>query len=327
MGLVSPFGCSAREHVFFRRAHVPGPFAPPFERADGAPTRVYFCPWIDAGLSPAERLTALASAALDEALLPLVEDSAPMPALRIVLARSRPGLDARAQDAVGDALQARFRPPSLGRFWAEAGVFAALKEAEVELARDEAGMIAIVAADSHVSVDWLAHAVEHPPTIWETERPRPSEAAAALVVMSPKGAQRRRVPILARIHRSALALGASSDDNDEPVDAAAMGAALRELGGAPVFHAFGQGLCDDLRREEWHRAIARQATRFWDCTHDCLEREIGCLGAAAGAANLVHGAALLRLSAGEDHAREPFLAWAISRDGTRGVASVSIEPA
>jgi hypothetical protein len=324
-GLISPFGCSPREHVFFRRAHVPGPFAPPFERADGAPTRVYFCPWIDAGLPLAERLAALASSALDEALQPLIGEGLPVPALRLGLARSRPGLDEAAHEAVTDALRARYRPSSLRHFWAEAGVFAMLKEAEREIARDEAEMIAFVSADSHVSLDWLTYSVEHPPSRWETQRPRPSEAAAALVLASPKAAQRLRLPILARVHKSVLAMGASNDDNDEPVDATAMDAVLRELGSAPVAQAFGQGLNDDLRREEWHRAIARQASRFQDCDHDCLERDLGAMGAAAGAANLVYGIAAQRLDGEGTAARPPFVAWAISRDGTRGAAAVSAE--
>lgn len=326
MGLVSPFGCSPREHVFFRRAGVPGPHPPPFERADGAPTRVYFCPWLDAGLPPVDRIAALASSALDDALAPLVAAGVRMTALRVCLPRSRPGLDERAHDAIGDALRARYKPPALSHFWAEAGVFAAFKEAEAELARDELAAIAIVAADSHVSIDWLSHRIENPPTRWETERPRPSEAAAALVLLSPKGAQRLRVPILARVHKSALAMGASNDDNDEPVDAIAMGAALRELGSAPVHHAFGQDVCDDLRREEWHRAIARQASRFWDCAHDCIESDLGSIGAAAGLVAVVYGAAAIRHGAAEGPPGEPFIAWAISRDGTRGAATVSVEP-
>ncbi len=322
MGLVSPFGCSPREHVLFRRAHVPGPFAPPFKRADGEPTRVYFCPWLDAGQEPAERMAELASTALEEALCSYTAAGWPAPALRVCMARARPGLDQHTHEAITDALQTRYRPPSMGRFWAEAGVFAALKEAEGELARDDVGAIAIVAVDSHVSLDWLTHHVQSPPTRWEADRPRPSEAAAALLVMSPKSAQRFRLPALARVHKSALAMGLANDDNDEPVDALPMGAALRELGQAPVLHAFGQGLCDDLRREEWHRAIGRQASRFWDCQHDCLESDIGAVGAAAGAGNLVYGATALRLGA---LAPGPFVAWAISRDGTRGVASLSVE--
>lgn len=327
MGLVSPFGLSPREHVFFQRAHVPGPFPSPFVGADEAPVRVFFCPWLNAALPSAERIAALASAALDTALVPLAATGAPPPALWLCLARARPGLDARVHEDVTEALRRRYAPPSLKSFWAEAGVFAALKEAEQELSRNEGGAIVLVAVDSHVSTPYLTHLVQNPPTRWESIKPRPSEAAAALLLLTPKRAQQLRLPILARIHKSALAMGTSNDDNDAPADAVAMSAALRELGSGHVSHAFGQAFFDDLRREEWYRAVARQSTRFWDCQHDSVESAIGAVGAASGAANLVYGAAMLRLGAAEPASRDPFLAWTISRDGTRGVASASVDPA
>lgn len=324
MGLVSPFGRSPREHVFFRRAGVPGPFPAPFVRADERAVRVMHCPWLDAGMPIADRLSALAATALDEALASLEGLTLGHPPIWLGLARARPGLDAADLDATTEKIRARYKPPAMEPFWAEAGVFAALKKAEDELARHKTEAIAFVVTDSYVSLPWLTHLAEHPPTRWESARPRASEAAAALVVMSPEVASRYRVRPLATVRASALAMGAANDDNDEPVDAIAMGAALRELGTGHVAHSFGQDVVDALRREDWYRAVARQSDRFWECQHDCLESDIGSVGAASGAASLVYGVAALRAGAvAEVPATEPFVAWAISRDGTRGMASVS----
>ena len=54
----------------------------------------------------------------------------------------------------------------------------------------------------------------------------------------------------------------------------------------------------------------------------CPEGAIGAVGAAAGAVSLVYGLAVMRHGATEDPkaAEAPFLAWAISPDGTRGAA-------
>jgi hypothetical protein len=324
VGLVSPFGRSPREHVFFRRAGVPGPFPAPFVRADDRAVRVLHCPWLDAEMPVADRLAALAATALDNALAPLEGLTLRPPPIWLGLARARPGLDIGDLDATTERIRTRYKPPSMQQFWAEAGVFAALKKAEDELARRESEAIAFVVADSYVSLAWLTHVAEHPPTRWESARPRASEAAAALVVMSPELAGRLRVRPLAMVRASALAIGAANDDNDEPVDAIAMGAALRELGTSHVAYSFGQDVVDALRREDWYHAVARQSDRFWECQHDCLESDIGLVGAASGAASLVYGVAALRTGAvAEVPATEPFVAWAISRDGTRGMASVS----
>lgn len=326
MGLVSPFGRSPREHVFFGRAHVPGPFTSPFVTDDDTSIRVFHCPWLDAALPIAERLVALTTTALDDALAPIAELGLPAPKLQLCLSRARPGLDVRDLEAVTEAIRTRYHPSSIEQVWAEAGIFAALKEAEAQLARNDDAIIALLAVDSYVSLGWLTHVVEHPKTRWESARPRPSEAAAALLLMSPKGAHRYRLPVLGTILKSALAVGAANDDNDEPVDALAMGAALREVGSARVPAAFGQSVVDALRREDWYRAVSRQSERFWDCRNECLESAIGSVGAAAGAANLVYGAAEVRHCAALNPSpSEPFIAWAISRDGTRGVASVSVQ--
>ncbi len=327
MGLVSPFGRSPREHALFRRARVPGPAASPFLGPDETPVRVHACPWIDAATPIADRMISLAEAALDAALAPSREAGLPSPSLIIGLARERPGLDAGVAPAVTRALGARCpgAPPS--SVWGEAGVFAALQQAARDVARDSSRAVAVITVDSYIALPFIAHHVQSPPTRWESDGPYPSEAAAALVVASPRLAAHFGLPVLGTINKSAIARGSSSDDNDELVDGIAMGAALRELGDDSIPFAFGQDGVDALRREEWSRATARSATRFWECQNVCVEAFLGRVGACAGAASLVYGAAMLRHGCAGDLPRGTarFLAWAISRDGTRGAAGVGVD--
>ncbi|MFO0759557.1 MAG: hypothetical protein U0359_23900 [Byssovorax sp.] len=327
MGLVSPFGRSPREHALFRRARVPGPSASPFLDAEDAPVRAHACPFLDAAMPIADRMIALAETALDAAIAPLHEAGLPSPTLTVGLARERPGLDAGAAQTVTRALGARSpgAPPSA--VWGEAGVFTALQQASREIARDGSRAVAVVAVDSYISLPFITHHVKHPPTRWESEGPYPSEAAAALVVASPRLAANLGVPVLATLHKSATARGASNDDNDELVDGIAMVAALRELGDDSVRFAFGQQGVDALRREEWSRATARNAVRFWECENVCAESFLGRVGASAGAVSLVYGMAMLRHGCADDLPRGamPMLAWAVSRDGTRGAASATVD--
>jgi hypothetical protein len=59
-----------------------------------------------------------------------------------------------------------------------------------------------------------------------------------------------------------------------------------------------------------------------------IDTELGAVGAAAGAMNLAYGLAVVdhRTTDAPVQEGDPFLAWAISRDGTRGLAAVSVKP-
>jgi hypothetical protein len=128
----------------------------------------------------------------------------------------------------------------------------------------------------------------------------------------------------------AVARGAATDENDEPIDGGPLSALLWD---APkkerVLSAFGQHGVDTLRAYEWQMATARNARLFHeDCAFVCPESTIGTVGAAAGALNLAYGIAALRHDVLEDpRARKaPFAAWAMSRDGARGLAIGRLEP-
>jgi hypothetical protein len=90
---------------------------------------------------------------------------------------------------------------------------------------------------------------------------------------------------------------------------------------------FGQEVLDGLRRRDWWTAVAREASRFEiDCLHRGIEDRAGAIGAAAGAANVAYGLAALTHDVLEKRAAEAsaFLAWSISADGKRGVASCEV---
>jgi hypothetical protein len=329
-GLVSPAGRTAEEHAFFIRARVPAPAASPFLLADGASLDVRFCPWIGARASIIERMVSMGEEALSGAVelvtRALHGDRAP---LLLCMARPRPGLSEAARVEIEEAIAKRASAATTARFWEDAGAFAALAEAQALVGRGEARAVIVMAVDSYVSLDALTNDVMNPPGPWAGDRLPRSEGAAALVVMSPAEARREGLDALGYITGSVALPGDSNDDNDEIVDGAAMTAAIRALPASerlPI--AFGQDMVDSLRRREWHMALGRNAGRFdVTCIHDGIEDRIGRVGAAAGAMNVVYGLSILAHRASQTEAASggPLIAWAISRDGTRGAATAAGE--
>ncbi|EYF08514.1 hypothetical protein [Chondromyces apiculatus] len=328
-GLVSPFGLSPRDHVFLGRVVLPSPPRPAFADADGNPIRLYHAPFLDVGAPPASRMAALATLATDDALRPLRDDlhGAPI-TLALVVPRPRPGLPTDTAAEIERVLAARLDPRSILRFPGETGTFAALEAADAALPQAP-GVWIIVAVDSFVSPEYLAHrAATQPRNRWIGRRPHPSEAAAVLVVADDAEAARARYPVVGRVDAVALAAGAASDENDEPTDGAAMTAVVRAVAPATVRLAIGQMEVDALRRRDLCLATAREAARFragWQ--DESLEARFGMLGAAIGGASAAYGLALLRHGATDLDVPPPFafLAWAVGGDGTRAAASLRAE--
>ncbi|UQA63182.1 hypothetical protein [Polyangium aurulentum] len=333
MGLVSPLGLTPEEHAFFVRAGV-GPQAPgAFRDKHGDPIPAAYCAFLGAALPVGDRLRALGALAHATATegwqerAALVQKNgarAPGPVF-VVTGAPRTGLaeaDRRAIEVgVGEA--AGRRPE---RFTGEAGFFAALARAAEHLEQRAESAAVIVAADSFIAPAALEEWRRMGTTPWESDLPRPAEAAAAVLVMLPDEAQRVGIEVLATVAASATKMGAANDDNDEIVDGAALTALVRALPalGEPFGASFGQHGGSGLRRREWEMAAARNASRFDPtCAYVCLESKVGSFGAAAGAAALVHGIAVHRHRAWPEEPRDaaPFVAWAISRDGTRGICA------
>lgn len=316
LGMVSPAGMTPSDHVFFVRAGVVPPTPSPFLNAEGEPIEVRYCPWIGARASVASRIARMTQVAVFEAMSSWEAKS--KIAVLLCMARPRPGLQTE-HAAIGAAVAKQAQAADVTQCWGEAGTFAGLRKAE-ELLNNRAGpsAILIVAADSFISTEAITHSVLHPPSPWN-EPPRPlSEAAAAVLLTAPPLARRP----LGFVHGAAIAAGTSNDENDDVVDGLAMTTAVKAIPGAGIARALGQERVDALRWREWNIAAARLAARFKpEASFETLERGIGRFGAASGLMSLAYGIAAARHGAIPTEAREaPFLAWAISPDGTRGVA-------
>jgi hypothetical protein len=330
-GLVSPAGLTPRAHACVLWARALPLSASPFLRADGEPVKVTYCPWLGARLGMGDRLAAMARWALEDALRPLRGTPAgeDLPLL-LCSDRHRPGLapddDALLEQTLARAAGAR----ETTRFQGAAGTFAALAAAE-ELLAEGARAVAVVAVDSHVGEEALADLVENPPSPWGKTPAPPAEGAAALVVTTPANARALGASSLGVVHFSGTAQSRSNDDNDVAADGHAMTSLLRRLPPlrAPAPAVFGQVSVDALRQGEWQLAVARNPARFHpEYEMRSVDSELGAVGAAAGAMNLVYGLAVVghRTTDAPVQEGDPFLAWAISRDGTRGLAAVSVKP-
>lgn len=331
IGLVSPMGLTPRDHAFFVRAGAVPPWPSPFLLADDQPIPVGRCPCVPAEAAPGDRLGLLASLALDDVMLSLLEARSRM-RMRFFVCTSapRPGLTKEEIERLERSVAASAPGTRATTKLGAASAFEALRESSEVLQRGDIQAAAVIALDTFASVEALEERERRPPSIWRPAPPMPSEAAAVIVVMTPAQARRSRIPVLATLEYVAVGRGVATDENDEPIDGAALSALLWE---APkkerVVSAFGQHGVDTLRAYEWEMARARNARLFDEaCTFVCPESSLGSVGAAAGALNLAYGIAALTHDVLEDpRARKaPFAAWAISRDGARGLAIGKLEP-
>jgi HEAT repeats len=333
-GLVTPLGRTAAEHALFVRAEVGPSSSGAFLDEEGEPIPVAYCPWLGAHGTAGERLAALAAVALRDALQPLErrarEEKAGTRAPVVVLAISsapRAGLGetdrCTFEGALGRAPAAR----GVRRLTGEAGLFEGLALCEDLLAGGEIRAIALVAADSYVTRSYLAEHRARAGSPWDADLPLPSEGAAALVVTTPQFARDDELDVLATVRHAATRRGEANDDNDVPLDGAAMSALLRALPDTcrPLGASFGPHGVGPLRDREWNLAAASCAALLGSCACISLEGDVGRLGAASGAASVVYGIAVHQHGAWPVEpppAEAPLLAWAISPDGTRGIAAL-----
>jgi hypothetical protein len=335
MGLVTPLARTPAEHALFVRAEVGPPAPGGFVDEDGEPIPVAYCPWLGARLAVAERLRILASLAFEDALRPLdraANGRAGVPvAVLVVSSAPRTGLSEADRDALEAALAQAAVDRTALQLTGEAGFFEGLVLAEGLLESGEVRAVAVVAADSLVAPATIAEHRRLGSTPWDADLPWSAEGAAAVLLTTSAFAREKELDVLATIRHAATRRGDAGDDTDEMTDGAAMTVLLRGLPDAcrPLGASFGQHGVGALRQREWDIAAARCAGEFdASCPILSLETAIGSLGAAAGAANLAYGIAVHRLGAwpGEDEPRTeaPFLAWAISRDGVRGIVAATM---
>jgi hypothetical protein len=324
VGLVSPVGARASDHVFFTRAGMPGPWPSPYLGSDDRAIDANICPWIEPLEDAGVRMRALAETAIDEALAGHTYDDVE---LCLCVPENRPTLTDAMLTRMADALAQRAGATRVRRATGAAAAFWLLQELAASQTLDGSRVALLVAVDSLVSFDGIARHAKRPPSRWLLQPLAPAEGAAALLLASPALAQSRGVDPLLEIVAVRSKSGAAHDDNDAATDGSALTEVIRALVAAdPIGHAFGQARVDALRAREWSFAVARAHACFADRCHEHgIEASIGQLGAAAGAFQLAHAAVMTRHGALLGDA--PMLAWAISRDGLRGAAVTLRGPA
>lgn len=327
LGIVSPFGMTAQDHALFVRADAASPPPSPFVDANGERLEVAYCPWLGARLDVVQRMVLMAQIALQDALEEWQTALGETPGdatLFLCTPAPRVGLDQKALELLVTSMRATQHIARVVPLQGAAAAFVAVQQASELNARGHAAVI--LGLDSFVSVATLTEVVRRPPHHWSDAIKLCSEASAAILLLPQAEARRLKLDV-ATVHGAAFAASGSHDDNDDPVDGTAMAQVLRTLPAVgPISMAYGQDQLDPLRRSAWHLATARNAARFAEELHfETIEGELGRVGAAAGALNLAYGAAVVRhraMEPGFAH-NQPFVAWAISRDGTRGAAIVT----
>jgi hypothetical protein len=144
-----------------------------------------------------------------------------------------------------------------------------------------------------------------------------------------KGTEARELGLsLGTLHYAGTLKGQGSDDDDEVVDGTALTTLLEQIPSldGPLVRAYGPAEVDRLRETEWTCAAARSGERLHRLfTTTCVERWTGQVGGAAGAAHLIYGLAAERHHAAcEGQAGAgAFVAWAVSRNGDRGLCAAT----
>ncbi|XXT15153.1 hypothetical protein WME94_33375 [Sorangium sp. So ce429] len=340
-GLVSPLGLSAAEHAFFVRASASAPVPPAFETADGKPVRARHCGFLGAALDMAERLSRMGEIAAHEALSPSEAAGGTGPLALAFVAPLRAGITPEAVVQTRSHLANRCRATLVQTWHDAAGAFAALEHARGWLSRGDVTAVLVVAVDSFMHADALRHDLSCSQSPFLPDRPTPGEGAAA-VLLTRDDVCRAHALEGARVYGGGTALGRATDDDDVIIDGAAMTSLLCRLPERRIDLIVGQENVDELRARDWAIASARTARRgaggtgrpaptatagagrFAEQLHAMtLEDHTGRLGAAAGVACLSFGVAALRHRIFRELSPTAhFVAWAISRDGTRGLALV-----
>jgi hypothetical protein len=326
IGLISPVGACARDHAFFVRAGATLPWPSPFVHVDGRICEVRYCPWVEGLDDVPERLVALGVAAAEQALEGLEESQRQAVTLCVCLPRAGGALTDSVLEEVAGRIAAGVRLTAGPRLAGAAGPFEALAQAREQ----QWPATLIVGVDSHASAAALAAREQCLPSPFAATPLPPGEGAGALLVIDPQQTGDWQVPAVGEILFSGCVAGEASDENDLPVDGAAMTEIIQGLpASGPIGSSFGQGRVDELRLREWSYAVARAAERFDpQCLDVSLEADTGATGAATGAINLAYAIACQRHETlpTRSLAPAPFVAWAISRDGIRGLALGCTEP-
>lgn len=320
-GLVTPLGLGVAEHAFYARASVAAPPPAAFETREGVRIEALHCGFLGASLAMGERLSRLAEIALHQTLAAWSLAGGASGVALAFVAPSRAGIDPAAVAAACDRAAKRVNATVVQTWTGAAGAFAALAQARAWLDGGEIPAVLVLAVDSYISIEALSDFLEREDSVFCPQTKPPAEGAAALLLTTRERARAFGLEG-ASVLATGTALGQGNDDDDAILDGRALTSLVESLPVARIDLATGQELVDDLRTRDWFLAYARTGKKFVDpATLVTLEEETGRLGAAAGLAALVFGVGQLRHHIHPGCAPDAtLLAWAISPDGTRGVA-------
>ncbi len=294
VGIASSAGMTARDHALFIPSGSWG--GRMVSLGEDPHLSALAAPWLDPDLPHEQRCEALGTTALQD-----VVDQGGLAAIAIV----RPGLE-----GVIERLATKHGLSFGAQLDGDASVFDALAVAREWQAKGAASVV-ILALDCGVE-EGATRTYANSRSPWRKNPPEPSEAAVAFRVGGAGS------PV-ARLHFTGTASGSSHDDDDAPIDGAALTSLLRQgvEGAGPIAVSFGPHNVDQLRHLSWSYAAARCYGAFdRNCQLVCIEDELGRLGGASGAAHLAWG----MLSMATAPPEGPwFVAWAISPDGKRGL--------
>lgn len=320
-GLVSPLALGVAEHAFYARAAVAAPPPAAFETGTGERLELLHCGFLGARSPMGERLARLSEIAAHQALAPWEAARGPSGVALAFVAPLRAGAGPDAITAARDRVARRAKASVVQTWSGAAGAFAALAQARAWLEGGEIAAVLVVAADSHVSIEAATDFFERQDSVFCPRTPPPAEGAAALLLTTRERARSLGLEG-AQLLAFGTAMGQGNDDDDVILDGRALTTLVEALPAGRIDVVAGQELVDDLRTRDWFLAYARTGKRFADpAVLVTLEEETGRLGAAAGLAALAFGVGQLRHRVHADVAPDAtLLAWAISPDGTRGVA-------
>jgi hypothetical protein len=331
LGLVSPSALTPEEHVFLLRAESTMGVPRAFVDAQGELVSAIHCPWLSPKIPTPRRVGELATAAALHAMRhAMVHQALLGRRLPMVLVTAAPwaAFGEAAPSLVERALVAALPVDPEARLTGEAGAFAGLQLAAERLSDPSVPAVLVVAADSSIGVVALTERARAARR-WERVPAYVSEGAAALLLTRGSGSRAAGWPDMGRISFSATAAGQGSDEDDDPVDGRAMTALFRAASSSAagkLTQSFGQHNVDELRQRTITFATARNKEAFDPiCRLVDVEDAVGRVGAAAGAMQLAYALAterhgMAQPATGEWGGGGPFAAWAVSRDGTRGLA-------
>lgn len=323
LGLVSPVATTAREHVFLIRAEAAMHAGRPFVDGTGEPLEVLHCPVVDPTRPLTERLATLGGLALDDALSRLASWSrrSQMVAHLCAPAPEEP-ITTEVLGACEQHWAQAHQLPFGRRFVDAASCYDALPIAAQALAGG-ASAVVILAVDSAAHPAVIGQRL-HPVPRWVPVPPRLSEAAAAIVVTTPALAHELGA-VFGRVIYAGTMRGTGTDLDDDTVDGRAMTQLIRHATAnspRPWGNAFGPFTVDNLRRASWHAGTVRNRHAFaLDGTQQCVEHQIGNVGAASGVAQLVYALGLQHHDLLEHGGTT--VAWTVSRRGERGLGVIA----